>query len=67
MAGEGELHIDGRVQRFGAKSTLILPRSSKHQIFNTGSSPMEILGVFGATPVQTFLPDGEALTLPWAS
>jgi len=26
---------------------------------------MEILGVFGATPVATFLPDGEVLELTW--
>jgi len=29
--------------------------------------PLEIIGVFGATPVGTFLPDGEALALPWRS
>jgi hypothetical protein len=27
--------------------------------------PMVILGGFGATPVATWLPDGEALELPW--
>jgi hypothetical protein len=26
---------------------------------------MEIVGVFGATPVQTLLPDGQPLPLPW--
>ena len=67
LAGQGELHIDGRVQRFGANETLILPRNSQHQIFNTGALTMETLGVFGATPVNTFLPDGEVLPLPWSS
>lgn len=65
QAGVGELHIDGQVHRFGAHCTLVLPRGRAHQIFNVGAIPMEILGVFGATPVATFLPDGEALDLPW--
>ena len=67
MAGSGELHIDGRVQRFGANETLILPRGSQHQLFNIGAVPMQTLGVFGASPVQTFLPDGALLPLPWAT
>ena len=67
LAGRGELHIDGRVQHFGANQTLILPRNSQLQISNTGALPMETLGVFGATPVNTFLPDGEVLPLPWSS
>ncbi|RZL90178.1 MAG: cupin domain-containing protein [Variovorax sp.] len=67
LAGRGELHIDGRVQHFGAHQTLILPRNSQHQIFKIGAVPMETLGVFGATPVNTFLPDGEMLSLSWSS
>jgi hypothetical protein len=27
--------------------------------------PLEILGVFGATPVNVFLPNSERLELPW--
>jgi mannose-6-phosphate isomerase-like protein (cupin superfamily) len=65
MAGLGEVHADGEVTPFGADRTVILPRGRDHQIFNTGSEPMQILGVFGATPVATFLPDGNALDLPW--
>ncbi|MEW6703989.1 MAG: cupin domain-containing protein [Pseudomonadota bacterium] len=64
-AGQGEVHVDGQVHRFGADCTLVLRRGPVHQIFNTGSQPMEILGIFGATPVQTRLPDGEPLPLPW--
>jgi hypothetical protein len=37
----------------------------QHQIFNVGAMPMEVVGVFGGTPVGTFLPDGSALELPW--
>lgn len=65
QAGAGELHVDGQVHRFGADCTLVLPRGRAHQIFNVGAIPMEILGVFGATPVATFFPDGEELELPW--
>jgi mannose-6-phosphate isomerase-like protein (cupin superfamily) len=67
LAGWGELHVDGRVERFGADTTLVLPRGGTHQIFNTGALPLEILGIFGATPVATYLPDGEPLALPWRS
>jgi mannose-6-phosphate isomerase-like protein (cupin superfamily) len=67
LAGEGELHIDGRVERFGANCTLILPRGLPHQFFNTGHEPMETVGIFGASPVGTFQPDGAVLALPWRS
>ncbi len=65
QSGWGELHVDGTVQRFGADTTLVLPRGRVHQIVNAGPQPMELVAVFGATPVGTFLPDGEALALPW--
>jgi quercetin dioxygenase-like cupin family protein len=67
QGGWGEVHIDGQAHRFGPESTIVLPRGTLHQIFNVGEVPMEILGVFGATPVGTFLPDGAALPLPWRS
>lgn len=67
LSGEGELHADGRQQRFGAQSTLVLPRGRVHQFFNRGSQPLEVLGVFGQSPVLTRQPDGEPLPLPWRS
>ncbi len=67
QSGWGELHVDGQVHKFTADCTLVLPRGSAHQIFSLGPMPLEIIGVFGATPVGTFLPDGEALALPWRS
>lgn len=67
QAGEGEVHIDGVAQRFGADCTVVLPRDSMHQIFNVGKAPLEIIGIFGATPVATRLPDGSDLPLPWRS
>jgi len=67
LAGRGEVHVDGEVHPFGPSSTLVLRRGPIHQIFNVGEVPMEILGIFGATPVVTRLPDGEVLPLPWRS
>lgn len=63
--GCGEVHIEGTPHRFGPGSTIVLPKGLPHQIFNTGTTPMETVGVFGGTPVGTFLPDGTALQLPW--
>jgi mannose-6-phosphate isomerase-like protein (cupin superfamily) len=65
LSGRGELHIDRRVHPFRGGETLVLPRESMHQIFNVGDQPLEIVGVFGGSPVQTYLPDGSALPLPW--
>jgi len=65
LAGTGELEVDGVVQRFGADATLVLPKGRPHRISNVGPLPMEILGIFGATPVGTYQPDGEPLSLPW--
>lgn len=66
-AGSGELHIDGEVCAFGAHSTLVIPKGKPHQLFNTGALPMECVGLFGASPVNVFLPDGSTLDLPWRS
>jgi len=65
QSGCGELHIEGEVQRFGGGSTIVLPRGALHQIFNTGALPIELVALFAGMPVGTFLPDGEALALPW--
>ena len=65
LAGWGEVHTEGRVQRFGADSTVVLPKGHDHPLFNVGPQPLEIVGVFGATPVRTMLPDGNAIDLPW--
>lgn len=67
LAGSGELHVGGKAYRFGADETIVLPRDQEHQIFNTGSVPLEMLAVFGSTPVATRLPDGSPIDLPWAT
>ncbi len=38
-----------------------------HQIFNSSTQLLEIVGLFGATPVPTFFPDGSALEVPWST
>jgi mannose-6-phosphate isomerase-like protein (cupin superfamily) len=65
LSGWGEVHIDGEVQRFGADSTIVLPRGHVHQLFNTGPMALQTIGIFAATPVATHLPDGQAIDLPW--
>ena len=65
LAGSGEVHIGGVAHRFGPEQTIVLPRGVQHQIFNTGELPMDTLGCFGASPVPTLLPGGDALDLPW--
>lgn len=66
-SGWGELHTAGGTQRFSAGHTLTLPAGCDHRILNVGSEPLEILGIFAATPVVTRRPTGEVIELPWAS
>lgn len=63
--GQGELHVDGTVHRFGPGDTLTLPREVLHQIVSVGAEPLETTAVFAATPVDVRLPDGSAIVLPW--
>jgi len=65
--GEGELVIGGVAHRFGADSTLVIPRNVDHQIVNTGATPIECTAAFSVSPVAVYLPDGQALPLPWES
>lgn len=67
LSGEGELHTEGKRQRFGAHSTLILPPGRVHQFVNVGAQPLKTLGIFGQSPVLTRQPDGTPLALPWLS
>lgn len=68
LSGWGEVHEEGQPpQRFGPDHTVLLPKGRVHQIFACGPMPLEILGVFAATPVEARLPDGVLLDLPWRS
>ena len=64
-AGEGELHVAGRVERFTANMTVLIPPHVEHQIVSVGTVPLKTLAVFASTPVRVWLPDGQALALPW--
>jgi mannose-6-phosphate isomerase-like protein (cupin superfamily) len=65
LSGTGEVHLGGAVQRFDADTTVVLPRGVTHQLFNVGNEPLELIAVLGSSPAGTWLPDGEALELPW--
>jgi mannose-6-phosphate isomerase-like protein (cupin superfamily) len=67
QSGRGELHLDGRVHRFGPDTTLIVPRNAPHQIINVGDVPLELVGVLSVSPVAVFFPDGRPIELPWPS
>ena len=45
-SGSGEVHMQGKVLRFGPDSTLVIPPNVDHQIFNTGSEPMMMVAAF---------------------
>lgn len=64
-SGSGEVHSEGRVLRFGAASVISLPRDRVHQILNVGRVPLEITGIFAASPPVTVSPEGAPLPLPW--
>ena len=67
VSGWGEVHAGGQARRFGADAVVVLPRGQVHQLFNIGPLPLEVIGIFGSTPVATLLPDGQAIQLPWAT
>ena len=64
-AGEGELHVAGRIERFGANTTVVIPANIDHQIFSVGEHPLQFVAVLGMTPVEVRFPDGAPIALPW--
>lgn len=67
LAGQGELHVGGEVQKFGPDQTIVLPAEVDHQIVNSGDEPLRTLAAFAATPVRVLMPDGTPFPLPWKS
>lgn len=65
LDGEGELHIDGKVEKFATNSTLLIPAGVDHQIFCVGHCALHMIAVFASTPVAAYFPDGNAIDLPW--
>ena len=64
-SGEGELHVAGKIERFGANTTVVIPADVDHQIFSVGKSPLQFVAVLGMTPVDVRFPDGVPIELPW--
>ena len=67
LEGSGEVRWHGGTSVFGPDSTLVIPPRLAHEIVNTGSVPLVTVAAFSATPVGTFLPDGQPIALPWES
>ena len=66
-AGEGELHIAGKTERFGAGQTVVIPANADHQIISIGQEALEFVAVFSTSPVVAHFPDGEQIMLPWST
>jgi mannose-6-phosphate isomerase-like protein (cupin superfamily) len=46
LAGHGVVHLSGRRAEIGPGTSIYLPRYQPHCLENTGSGPIEVLGVF---------------------
>lgn len=66
-AGTGAIRGLNGWHTFGAGTTLVIPPLEEHQIANTGNTTMQLVGIFSATPVGVFAPNGGPLDLPWSS
>lgn len=64
-AGEGELHVEGRIERFAADQIVIVPADVRHQILSVGEEPLRFIAVLSSSPVQAYFPDGSQIALPW--
>ncbi|MBK4736500.1 cupin domain-containing protein [Noviherbaspirillum pedocola] len=67
IAGVGELHAAGRIERVHAGQTIVIPAGVDHQLISVGPEPLETIAAFPMTPVSTMSPQGEPLELPWQS
>jgi mannose-6-phosphate isomerase-like protein (cupin superfamily) len=65
LQGSGRVMMDGKNIDFTANSTLLIPPDTLHQIINTGSEEMLVIGCFNASPVAAYGTDGEKIALPW--
>jgi mannose-6-phosphate isomerase-like protein (cupin superfamily) len=66
-SGRGELRLGGAVHAFGPDTTLVIPANADHQIVNSGTGPLRVVGIFSSAPVVVALPDGTPIELPWRS
>jgi mannose-6-phosphate isomerase-like protein (cupin superfamily) len=45
--GEGEIHIDGNVNRVEDDFAVIVPAGARHNVVNTGSGPLRLYTLYG--------------------
>ena len=46
LAGQGVVHLDGEQTEIGPGTSIYLPPRTPHCLENTGSEPLQVLGVF---------------------
>lgn len=46
-AGEGEIDIDGTTHRVRADMAMIAPAGARHNVRNTGSTPLKLYTIYG--------------------
>ncbi len=65
LEGNGTLTVNGEDSTFGPNSTLIVPADAVHQILNSGTTRMVIIGTFSTAPVEVRDANNQAMPLPW--
>lgn len=65
LSGSGTCTVEGQTTAFGPNSTLILKPDVVHQIVNTSTEEMRLVGILSMAPVRVKTADGEPLPLPW--
>ncbi len=65
LRGTGQITISDEVINFGADSTIVIPPDAVHQLINSGTEEMLLLGVLDVTPVKVTTADGQPIPLPW--
>jgi mannose-6-phosphate isomerase-like protein (cupin superfamily) len=65
LAGEGVMHLPAGDTPVAAGSCIHLPRRVVHSLENSGSVPLQVLGVFrpAGSPSEAYYPDGRPATV----
>ena len=65
LRGSGHITMAGDEVAFDANSTIIVPPDAVHQLVNSGTEEMFLIGALGASPVKVTTAEGELIPLPW--
>lgn len=65
LRGSGRITMAGEEMTFGANSTIIVPPDAVHQLVNSGTEEMLLIGALGMSPVNVTTAEGEPIPLPW--